>query len=153
MISVREREAIPFTAPVADEAEAVWEAVARSQAARQAESRWIEPEGELAVDVFLTNDSVVVRTAVAGVRPQDISVALFNDLLTIRGERYPDGDPEGATYLAQECHWGSFSRSVVLPVPVSQEPTEAEMKNGILTIVLARVALATVTVRTIEVID
>lgn len=149
MISIRERQTIPTTMPIADEAEAVWEAVARSQQQRASEGRWIEPEGELSVDVFLTDNTVTIRTAVAGVRPQDMNVSLFNDLLTIRGERYPEGDPLDATYLAQECHWGSFSRTVVLPVPVAQDATEAEMKNGILTIVLTRVAPASVTVRTI----
>jgi HSP20 family molecular chaperone IbpA len=107
-------------------------------------------EGELALDVYFTDDAVVVRTAMAGVDPEDISIALHNDLLTIRGVRRDEENILSDQYVVQECHWGAFSRSVVLPVPVSAEGAEASVKNGILKIILERIPTSHVEVRVID---
>lgn len=134
-----------LSVPVADDLEARWKREEVVPFTFDAEL-WRGPEGELALDVYQTNDTVVVRSALAAVNPEDVSIALHNDLLTIRGVRREQEIVSGDQYVVQECHWGSFSRSVVLPVPVTAEGAEATMKNGILKVVLRRLAPASVKV-------
>ena len=93
---------------------------------------------------------MVEGRARAGVSPEDVRIALHNDLLTIRGERREEDNVLADSYVVQECHWGSFSRSVVLPVPVRSEGAEATMKNGILKVILERVPAASVEVRVVR---
>src|SRR3989338_220289 len=74
--------------PIPDDAEAVWTlGIPRASSGGDSINAWAAPEGELAVDVYATPSAVVVRSAMAGVRPENISISLHNDLLTIRGER------------------------------------------------------------------
>lgn len=102
------------------------------------DSGWTTPEGELALDVFVTDKQVVVRAPMAGVKPDDVSVSLHNDLLTIRGSREEKKVPRQAKFIVQECHWGTFSRSVVLPVEVEADKTEALLEDGVLFVTLDR---------------
>lgn len=110
--------------------------------AAQDQNPWHETEeGELGVDVYETENTVVVRTAVAGVAPGALSISLTNDLLTIRGIRKAEDEAtEDRQYLLRECHWGPFSRSLILPSVVSFDGSGATFKNGILTIVLPKVS-------------
>jgi HSP20 family molecular chaperone IbpA len=141
------RHARSATVPVADEAEARWER-AVDVSAHGASSSWVvSPEGELALDVYVTPTHVVVRSALAGVKPEDVSISILNDLLTIRGRRVDEERVATDRYVVQECYWGSFSRSVVLPVSVDSEGAEAVLKHGILKITLRRVAPTPVAVR------
>lgn len=111
---------------------------------------WTEPEGELALDVYVTPTTVVVRSAVAGVNPEALSISLHNDLLTIRGRRHDEAQIDRSDYVVQECHWGSFSRSVVLPEAVAPDSAEAVLKNGVLTVSLRRAVPVPVSIRLIE---
>lgn len=96
-----------------------------------------ETEGQLAVDVAQTADELIVMAAMAGTPPESIQLHLHNDLLTIRGERKsPIG--ETSEHFYQECYWGKFSRSIVLPVDVKAELVRAEYNNGILVITLPK---------------
>ena len=116
----------------------------------QAIDDWAESEGELAIDVYVLPTSVVVRSAMAGVKPEDLSISLHNDLLTIRGHRNDEEVIERSHYVVQECHWGVFSRSVVLPVAVEADGAEAVIKNGVLKVTLRRASPTAVTVRLVE---
>lgn len=102
--------------------------------------RWLEEvaEGELAVDVVEAPGQFVVQSTLAGVRPQDLSLSLQRDLLTIRGERSSCVPHEDAKYLTQECYWGKFSRSILLPEAVDTARSSATLKQGVLTIVLPK---------------
>lgn len=97
-----------------------------------------ESEGELAVDVYQTEDEVIVVSTVAGVLAEDLEVTVSGDLVTIRGERRPGAELPQGSYLYQECFWGPFSRSIVLPVEVKSEGVSAQIKNGILTVHLPK---------------
>jgi HSP20 family protein len=97
-----------------------------------------EPEGQLTVDVYQTPDEIVIESAIAGVKPEDIDVNVTSDSISIRGarrheEKVPDGD-----YLYQECYWGRFARSIILPQEIDPESAEVAFKNGILTIRLPK---------------
>lgn len=97
-----------------------------------------DAEGQLTIDVYATENEIVIKSTIAGVKPEDLDVAINNDMVTIRGERKQEETVEGDNYYYQECYWGSFSRSVVLPVDVMAEKAEASLKNGILTIRLPK---------------
>jgi HSP20 family protein len=91
-------------------------------------------EGQLTIDVYQTENDIVIKSTIAGVKPDDLDVSISNDMLTVRGERRQDEQVPEENYYYQECYWGSFSRSVILPVDVMPDKIEASMKNGILTI-------------------
>lgn len=95
-------------------------------------------EGQLTIDVYQTENDVVIKSTIAGVKPEDLDVSINNDMITIRGERKKEEDVSEENYYYQECYWGNFSRSVILPVDVLAEKIEASMKNGILTIRLPK---------------
>ena len=103
--------------------------------------QWLEEvtEGELSVDVYETQGQFVVQSTLAGVRPEHLTLSLQRDLLTIRGERsscIPHTDD--ARYLTQECYWGKFSRSILLPETIDVARASATLKLGVLTIVLPK---------------
>lgn len=93
-------------------------------------------EGELSVDVYQNGKNIVVKSTIAGVRPEDLEIFLHNDLLTIRGKRESGFEEKDSNYFYKECYWGGFSRSIILPVEVQADHVEATLKNGILKITL-----------------
>ena len=95
-------------------------------------------EGELAVDVYQTDDEIVVQSAIAGVKPEDLDITVERDTVTIRGERNNEVTEHTKNYFHQECYWGAFSRQIILPEEVSPGGAEASMKNGILTLRLPK---------------
>ena len=97
-----------------------------------------DPEGQLTIDVYQTDDEVVIKSTIAGVKPEDLDVSINNDMVTIRGERKQDEEISPENYYYQECYWGPFSRSVILPVEIVSDKAEATMKNGILTLKLPK---------------
>ncbi len=99
----------------------------------------IEEEGQLSVDVYQDKKNIIVKSTVAGVAPEDVDVSFDNDMLTIRGKRKKDLTVAEDNYFYQECYWGSFSRSIILPVDVDPTKINAAIKNGILTITLPKV--------------
>lgn len=104
---------------------------------------WLsEYEGQLTIDMYQTKDNVVIKSTIAGVKPEDIDITIANDMVTVRGERKKDFEASSEDYFYQECYWGSFSRSVVLPVDVDIENVIADLKDGILTITLPKAAKA-----------
>jgi len=101
---------------------------------------WIEEDysGQLAVDVYQTKDDIVVKSTIAGVKPEDIDVSINNDMITIRGKREKDYEVTEEDYFYHECYWGGFSRSIILPCEVKVDKVRASIKNGVLTIILPK---------------
>ncbi|MFN7088455.1 MAG: Hsp20/alpha crystallin family protein [Candidatus Paceibacteria bacterium] len=96
-------------------------------------------EGELTVDVYQTPEHIVVQTAVAGVKPEDLDIAITEDTVTIRGRREREEMVPDEDFFCKECFWGPFSRRIVLPNRVDANAAQAVMKNnGILTIRLPK---------------
>lgn len=95
-------------------------------------------EGQLSVDVYHNDKEIVVRSTVAGVKPDDLNIMVDNDLLTIRGKREAETSINPSDYLYRECYWGGFSRTIVLPEDVKADKIKATLKNGLLTIVLPK---------------
>ena len=93
-----------------------------------------DQEGQLTVDVFQDDANIIVQSTIAGVSPEDLDVSITNDMVTIRGERRRMYNVDPDDYFYQECYWGTFSRSIILPVEIDADRAEAKIKNGILTI-------------------
>lgn len=108
---------------------------------------WDEGEpvaGQLAVDVYETREKLVVKGRVAGVNKSDLDVSISDNTLTIKGT-LSAGNEEGVeNYFLQECYWGEFSRSLVLPVPVKEDEIEAMLKDGVLTISFSKLKQDTI---------
>ncbi len=95
--------------------------------------------GQLAVDVFETEERLVVKARTAGVNKDDLDVSISDGILTISGT-LSGGDESGTTnWHIQECYWGEFSRTLALPVAVKEDEVEAVLKDGVLTIGFTKV--------------
>jgi len=103
----------------------------------------------LAMDMYETDDNVVVKLAVSGVKPEDIEVTVVGDSLTIKGEIKTEEQVQQRNYHLRERRYGRFSRSVTLPAPVQVDKTTAEFENGILTLTAPK--LEEVKPKTVEV--
>jgi HSP20 family molecular chaperone IbpA len=99
-----------------------------------------ELEGQLAVDVYQTKESVVIKAPIAGVKADDIDISISEDVVTLRGERKEEREVDREHYYVQECYWGSFSRSVILPTSTIAEKAQASLKDGVLTVSIPKVA-------------
>lgn len=114
-----------------------------SQRDHRAEEVWVASpdgyEGQLAVDVFHDDKNVYLKAIIGGIQPDAIEVHLNNDMITIKGKRVP---PDTAIapdhYYIQECYWGGFSRSIILPVDIITDQVEAKIEHGVLTITLPK---------------
>ena len=99
-------------------------------------SQWIDEdtdkEAELTVDVYQTPDMIVVKSMIAGVRPEDLDVSITRDSVTVRGKREEERVAEDGDYFTRELYWGSFSRTVTLPVEIDVDAAEAIEKHGLL---------------------
>lgn len=98
-----------------------------------------ETEGELTVDVYQTNDSIVIQAMVAGVAPDELSVSVTREMVTIKGKREAPKNVSSENYFYQELYWGTFSRTILLPSEVETEDVEATEKHGLLTIKLPKI--------------
>ena len=135
-----------ITAAFLSEDEVTTDPAAGEQPVAEAEN-WDEEEvvaGQLAVDVYETKEKLVVKGRVAGVNKSELDVSISDNTLTVRGTLNAGEEDGVENYFLQECYWGEFSRSLVLPVPVKEEEIEAVLKDGVLTISFAKVKQDTV---------
>src|SRR6185369_14543690 len=91
----------------------------------QSGGEWDEPEeGQLTVDVYQTATDIVIKTMVAGVRPEDLDVSITRDMVTIKGKRETERTVKDEDYFHQELYWGSFSRTIMLPAEIEVEEAD-----------------------------
>lgn len=95
--------------------------------------------GQLAVDVFETEEELVIKARTAGVDRNDLDVSISDGILTISGTLSSGDETEVNNWHIQECYWGEFSRTLALPVAVKEEGVKAELKDGVLTITFEKV--------------
>ena len=92
----------------------------------------------LAIDVLETNDSLVIKSSLPGVKPEDIDITVTGEVLTIKGETRSEDKVEDANYLRQERRYGAFLRSVQLPGNLRSDKAEASFENGVLTLTIPK---------------
>lgn len=97
-------------------------------------------EGKLTIDVYQTPTDIVVESAIAGIKPEDLDINVSSDSITIKGERRHGEEVKEEDYFYQECYWGRFSRSVILPEEVDPDSATVNFKNGVLTVKLPKVS-------------
>ncbi len=98
-----------------------------------------QSEGQLAIDVYETDDGFVIQSTIAGVKPEDLEITVENDMVTVKGSREKQTEEVGEKYYYQECYWGTFSRQVILPEEVDGSKAEAKMKDGVLTLKVPKI--------------
>lgn len=98
----------------------------------------IEGEGELTVDVYQTPEMIVIKSMIAGVRPEDLDISITRDVVTIRGKREEERIAREEDYFARELYWGSFSRTIELPEEIDVDEAEAIEKHGLLILKLPK---------------
>jgi HSP20 family protein len=106
---------------------------------KREEEKWPEPEGELAIDMYQTDEELVIQSPIAGIKSEDLNLYLEGDILFIEGERKKPTEEKG-DYFLQECYWGKFSRKIVLPVEINPEKISATFRDGILTIRIQKIS-------------
>jgi HSP20 family protein len=109
------------------------ETVLRGQGEDSALTTWSP-----AVDIYETENELVVKADLPDVAEKDIDVRVENNLLTIRGERKFEKSVSEDNYLRVERSYGAFSRSFSLPNTVNAEAIHAEYKNGVLTVTMPK---------------
>ncbi len=93
-----------------------------------------DEEGQLTVDVYETSSEIVIKSMVAGVKPEDLDISITRDMVTIKGKRETERNVSSDDYVHQELYWGSFSRTIMLPAEVDVEEADAVEKHGLLVI-------------------
>jgi len=96
-------------------------------------------EGELTVDVYQTPSEIVIKSMVAGVKPEDLDISITRDMVVIKGKRETERFVKDEDYFHQELYWGSFSRTIMLPAEVEVEEADAVEKHGLLLIRLPKI--------------
>jgi HSP20 family protein len=102
------------------------------------------------VDMYQTDDDIVVKATLPGVKPEDIAISVTGDVLTLRGSATEESGQQNATYYLRERRHGEFSRSLPLPASVVADKAKADFEDGILTLTLPKaeeVKAKTITVK------
>ena len=98
------------------------------------------PSAMLPMDMYETENDVVVKAAIPGVKPEDVEITIEGDTLTIRGER--PAPIENVNYVMQERTFGKFQRTLNINIPVDSNRAEARYENGLLTLVIPKAEAA-----------
>jgi HSP20 family protein len=99
-----------------------------------ASSNWQAP----AVDMYQTNDEIVIKVALPGIKAEEVQISVTGEVLTLKGEVKQDEETEEKTYHIREQRWGVFERTIMLPTDVVADKAKANFEDGILTISLPK---------------
>jgi HSP20 family protein len=91
-----------------------------------------------AVDMYQTDDEVVVKAALPGFKADEVQINITGDVLTVRGEMKHEEEKKEKAWHIREHRWGTFERSIALPTTVTADKAVADFENGILTITLPK---------------
>lgn len=125
-----------------------WEPFREMMSLRQAMDRLFEDsfvrlpqiagDGKFPVDVYQTQDNLVVEAALPGIKPEEVDITINDDVLTIKGEHQEEKENKEDEYLYRERYYGTFSRSVTIPVKVKGEKAEATFEDGVLIVTIPK---------------
>lgn len=100
--------------------------------------RWEVVEWAPAVDVSETDEEVIVKADLPGVKPEEIEINLVDNVLTIKGEKKRETEEKKENYYRVERYYGSFMRAIQLPSEVDGEKVKAQYKDGVLKVTLPK---------------
>ncbi len=104
-----------------------------------------------AIDMYQTDNEVVVKASIPGVKAEEVQINVTGEILTIKGEVRQKEETKEKAYHIREQRWGMFERSVALPTEVIADKARAEFENGVVTITLPKAEEAkpkTITIKT-----
>jgi HSP20 family protein len=90
------------------------------------------------IDMYQTDDEVIVKAAMPGIKADEVQINITGDVLTLKGEVKHEVEKNDKAWHIREQRWGAFQRSVALPTNVVSDKAKAEFENGILTITLPK---------------
>ena len=91
-----------------------------------------------AVDMYQTDNEVVVKAALPGIKADEVQINVTGEILTLKGETKQENETKEKAYHIREQRWGAFERSIVLPTEVVADKAKADFENGVLTITLPK---------------
>ncbi len=106
----------------------------------QSQKKSSPADGRLTVDVYETPKDIVIKSAVAGVKPNEMNISITPEAVNITGKRHHEETVSSDSYFYQECFWGSFSRSIILPTEIDPDNAKASLSKGVLTIRLPKLS-------------
>ena len=98
-----------------------------------------DAEGQLTIDVYQNPKEFIIESTIAGVKPEDIDISITPESIMIKGKREKEEKVQEGDYLYQECYWGRFTRSIILPQEIDPDSSQATIKNGVLKVVLPKI--------------
>ncbi len=103
------------------------------------ERSWSKKSGQLAVDVYETEKSIIVQAPIAGVKKNDLEIITEKDIIIIKGRRERPGKKDIKCFYNEECFYGDFRREVILPEETDPSRIEATMEEGVLMIEVPKI--------------
>ena len=101
-------------------------------------AKGMQGKGVPSVDMYETENEVIIKAAVPGIKADDIQINVTGEMLTIRGETKEKSDVKEKAYHIREQSWGTFERRIVLPTLVVSDKAKADFEDGVLTITLPK---------------
>ena len=101
---------------------------------REGGTAWSSP----AIDMYQTDNEVVVKAALPGMKADEVQINVTGDILTLKGELKHEEEKKDRSWHVREHSWGAFERSITLPTGVISDKAKADFENGILTITLPK---------------
>ena len=91
-----------------------------------------------AIDMYQTNNEIVVKAALPGIKAEEVQINISGEVLTLKGETKHEEEKKDKAWHMREQRWGAFERSISLPTEVVSDKAKAEFENGVLTITLPK---------------
>ena len=91
-----------------------------------------------AIDMYQTDDEIVVKASLPGVKADEVQINITGEILTLKGETKQVEEKKDKAWHMREQRWGAFERASALPTEVTADKAKAEFENGILTITLPK---------------
>lgn len=116
--------------------------LAESEKKQPRGENWSEQEdtgAQLAVDVYQTPTEITVIAMIAGVKSEDLDIAITREMVVIKAKREEPEAPEKEKYVYKELYWGPFGRTIVLPEEIDADASEAVEKHGLLIIRMPKI--------------
>ncbi|MBI5140080.1 MAG: Hsp20/alpha crystallin family protein [Candidatus Vogelbacteria bacterium] len=110
--------------------------------AEEKTGNWVEQskdDAQLAIDAYQTGGEIIITAMIAGVKPEDLDISITREMVIIKGKREEPNSSDKESYIYRELYWGSFSRTIVLPVEVESDESEAVEKHGLLIIRMPKI--------------